>query len=162
MIHRVGAVGRDSHFENGAGAAPDDALDGDTDVGQVLSQPKVVDGEIDKIANPLWRDLHESAIGYWLLALAKSQVKSFFSPKLLQEPYVPLKEQLNIIHAIFQQREPVHAHAEGESRNFLRVIPVVFHELKHVGIDHATTQHFNPSCLLAGTARSVIRPAPPI
>ncbi len=35
--------------------------------------------------------------------------------KLLQEPHIALKEKLNIIHAILQNRDPFHAHAEGES-----------------------------------------------
>src|SRR5271165_1829606 len=78
-----------------------------------------------------------------------------FLPKLLQEPNIALKEQLNIVHSVLQQRQPVDAHAEGESGNFFRVVSVVLHELEHIRIDHAAAQHFNPSRLLAGTARSI-------
>src|SRR5580658_10397153 len=83
------------------------------------------------------------------------------SPKLLQESNIALKEVLQIVHPILQQREPVHAHPEGESGDFLRVISVVLHKLKHVRIHHAAAQHFNPSRLLARTARSIIRPTLP-
>src|SRR5664279_1738319 len=83
------------------------------------------------------------------------------SSKLLQEPYIPLKEILQIVDAIFQQSEPVHTHPERESRHLLRVIPVVLHKLKHIRIDHPAPQHFNPSTLLARTARGLIRPALP-
>src|SRR6266567_8598822 len=81
--------------------------------------------------------------------------------KLLQKPHIPLKEILNIIHSILQQRQPVHAHPEGESGNFLRVVPVVLHELKHIRINHPASEHLNPSRLLAWTARSILRPALP-
>jgi hypothetical protein len=36
-------------------------------------------------------------------------------PKLFQEPNIALKKQLNIVDAVFQNRNPFHAHAEGES-----------------------------------------------
>src|ERR1700686_2477934 len=93
------------------------------------------------------------------LTLIELKANSFFSPKLLQKPYIPLKKQLNIVHPILQQRQPIHAHAKGKSRNLLRVIAVVLHKLKHIRIHHPAPQHFNPSRLLARTAW--VRPAPP-
>src|SRR6202020_1693199 len=77
---------------------------------------------------------------------------------LPQKPHIPVKEQLNIIHAILQQRDPIRAHAKRESRNFLRVISVILHKLEHVRIDHAASQNLDPSRLLARTAR--IAPSP--
>src|SRR5260370_11872998 len=79
--------------------------------------------------------------------------------KLLQKPHIPLKEQLQIIHSILQQRDPVRAHAKGKSRNLLRVVPVVLHKFKNIGIDHAAAENLNPPGLLARAAR--IRPSPP-
>jgi len=46
------------------------------------------------------------ARGSWLVA------------DVLMKPHIALKEQLNIIHAVFQDRNSLHAHAEGESRDF--------------------------------------------
>src|SRR2546430_6994810 len=98
----------------------------------------------------------DDAVNVWPKIPARSrrvsQRPTTASRKLLQKPHVPLKEQLQIIHAIFQQSQPVDAHAESESRNPLRVVPVVLYKLKHVRIDHAATQHLNPSRLLARTA----------
>src|SRR5579863_8683423 len=82
-------------------------------------------------------------------------------PKLLQKPDVSIEEQLQIIHPILQQSNPVRTHAKGKSRNFFRVIPVVFHKLKHIRIDHPASQDFDPPSLLAGAARiSPALPAP--
>src|SRR5882762_3508556 len=74
-------------------------------------------------------------------------------PKLLQKPYITLKEQLNIIHAVLQNRNPFHAHAECKSRNFRRI---VIYEAIHIRIDHAAAQQFNPSAGLAVAARSAV------
>src|SRR5579863_3048416 len=79
--------------------------------------------------------------------------------KLLQESYVTLKKQLNVVDTIFQERQTIHAHTESKSGNLLRVVSVVLHEFEHVGIDHAAAENFDPSSLLAGTARGIIRPA---
>src|SRR5271168_4425582 len=68
--------------------------------------------------------------------------------KLLQKPHVPIEEQLQIIHPILQQSDPVRAHAEGKPGDFSRVIPVVLHKLKHVGIHHAASENFDPPSLL--------------
>src|SRR5215469_3234394 len=85
----------------------------------------------------------------WLLAAHSSKPLS----KLLQKPHVTLKEQLNIIHAVFQDRDAVRAHAEGKSGNLRRIVSVISHELEHVRIDHAASENFYPSSRLAGTAR---------
>src|SRR5580692_8403596 len=71
---------------------------------------------------------------------------------LPQEPHVPLKEQLQIVHPILQQSNSIRPHAKGESRNSLRVIPVVLHKLKYIRVDHAASQNLNPPRLLARTA----------
>src|ERR1019366_9831062 len=69
--------------------------------------------------------------------------------KLLQEPHIALKEKLNIIHAILQNRNPLHAHAERKPRNLRRI---VVHEAVHIRIDHAAAQQLNPSAGLAVAA----------
>src|SRR5271166_7051209 len=79
--------------------------------------------------------------------------------KLFQKPYIPRKEQLNIVHAILQNRDPLHAHAERKSRNLCRVI---IHKPIHIRIDHSTTEQFNPSAGLAVPAWSAIAHALPI
>src|ERR1017187_1387628 len=73
--------------------------------------------------------------------------------KLLQEPYIPLEEQLNIIHAVLQNRDSFHAHAEGESGNFGCFVT---DEAIHIRIDHAAAQQFNPSAGLAVAAGSTV------
>src|SRR5713226_1551225 len=74
-------------------------------------------------------------------------------PKLLQEPHIALEEKLNIIHAVLQNRNPFHAHAEGKSRNFCRI---VIYKPIHIRIDHAAAQQFNPTAGLAVAARSAV------
>jgi hypothetical protein len=59
------------------------------------------------------------------------------SSKLLQKPNVAVKEQLNVIDPVLEDRDPVRAHSECEAGNFLRVIAVVFHELEHIRVHHA-------------------------
>src|SRR5271165_4112119 len=78
---------------------------------------------------------------------------------LLQKPYIPVEEQLQIIHSILQQSNPVRAHAKRKSRNFLGVVPVVLHKLKYIRIHHAAPQNLNPPRLFAWAAG--IRAAPP-
>src|SRR5260370_42624453 len=82
-----------------------------------------------------------------------------FLRPLLQKPDIPLEKQLQIIHPILQQSDPVRTHAKREPRNLLRVVPVVLHKFKNIGIDHAAAENLNPPRLLARTAR--IRPTPP-
>src|ERR1035437_8587336 len=73
--------------------------------------------------------------------------------KLLQEPHIALKEKLNIIHAVLQNGNPFHAHAEGESRNLRRI---VVHESVHIRIDHAAAEQLDPSAGLAVAARTAV------
>src|ERR1700679_1326328 len=86
---------------------------------------------------------------------------STMSRPLLQKPYIPRKEQLQIIHPILQQSNSIRAHTKGKARNLPRVISVVLHKLKHIRIDHATAQNLNPPRLLARTARIAPAPAAP-
>ena len=78
--------------------------------------------------------------------------------KLLQEPDIPVEEQLNIVHAILQNRNPLHAHAEGEAADFLRI---VIYEPINIRIHHAAAQQFNPAASLAVPARAAITISPP-
>src|SRR5579863_4683361 len=76
-----------------------------------------------------------------------------FSCKLLQEPYISVEEQLNIVHAIFQNCDAFNAHAEGEAADFFRI---VIHEPINIGIDHAATQQLNPATCLAVAASTAV------
>src|SRR5580692_3208874 len=73
--------------------------------------------------------------------------------KLLQEPHIPLKKILQIIHAILQQRQPVDAHAECKSRNLLRIVAIVLHELEDIRIHHAASEHLDEPRLLTRPTR---------
>src|ERR1700687_305168 len=100
--------------------------------------------------------MKKSAASYVLLATCKLEVKAIARnsqpvarsslPELLQEPHVTLKNQLNIIHAIFQNRNPFYSHPKRESRNVCRVI---IHEAINIGINHAAAEQLNPSAGLA-------------
>src|SRR5580692_4465746 len=89
-------------------------------------------------------------------SLRMTILKKVVSPllsKLFQKSYIALEEQLNIIHAIFQNRNTFHTHAERESRNFCCV---VIDEAVHIGIDHAASQQLNPSAGLTVAAGSAV------
>src|SRR5437868_2736825 len=84
-------------------------------------------------------------------------------PELFQKPDIPLEEQLQIIQPILQHRDPVHTHPKRKARDFLGIISIVLHEFENIRVHHPATENFNPSRLLAWTARSVIvtSPTPP-
>src|ERR1035437_1545790 len=69
--------------------------------------------------------------------------------KLLQKPHIALEENLNIIHAILQNRNPPPAHAERNPRNLRRI---VIDKAVHIRIDHAAAQQLNPSAGFAVAA----------
>src|ERR1700722_2345819 len=73
-----------------------------------------------------------------------------FLPKLLQEPHIAVEEQLNVVHTVFQNRNAVGTHTEGEAAYFFGI---VVHETVHVRVDHTAAQNLDPSCLLTGAAR---------
>src|SRR5580700_4991702 len=58
MIHRIRTIRPNLHLKHGIGASAADPLDRNPDIGQVLSQTAIVDREINKVANPLWRKFH--------------------------------------------------------------------------------------------------------
>ena len=58
MIHRVGTVGSDLHFEDGIRAFPGYTFDRDADAGQIFRKAGVVNGNVNEIANPLGREFH--------------------------------------------------------------------------------------------------------
>jgi hypothetical protein len=59
MIHRIGTIGPNLHLEDSVSARTADPLDRDANIGQVLSEPRIIDGEVNVIANPLWRKFHD-------------------------------------------------------------------------------------------------------
>src|SRR5438309_7460715 len=61
MIHRIRTIRPNLHLEHSICTRAAAALDRNSNVGQVLSQPQVVNREIDEVANPLWRKFHFSS-----------------------------------------------------------------------------------------------------
>src|ERR1700684_2568958 len=69
-----------------------------------------------------------------------------FSCKLLQKPHISVEEQLNIVNAVFQNRDALNPHAEGEPTNFFGI---VINESINIRIHHAASQQLNPAAGLA-------------
>src|ERR1700677_2325047 len=61
MIHRVRTIGPNLHLEDCIRACTIDSFDRNTNRSQILSQLPVIDGKIDKVANPLWGKFHEES-----------------------------------------------------------------------------------------------------
>src|SRR5581483_2425013 len=72
--------------------------------------------------------------------------------ELLQESHIAQVELRNLIHAILQDRNPLHAHAKREPAHLRRIVTVVLHELEYVRVHHPAAQQFNPAAELAGPA----------
>ena len=68
---------------------------------------------------------------------------------MAQKPEIILKEQPDIVDAIFQHGDTLHAHAKGKAGNFLRIIA---DELKNRRIDHAGAENFEPAAGFADPA----------
>jgi hypothetical protein len=58
MIHGVRTVGSDLHFKDGIRTFAGNAFDRDADGSQIFGEPAIVDGKVNELANPLWRELH--------------------------------------------------------------------------------------------------------
>src|SRR6202034_3845777 len=76
MIHRIRTVRPNLHLENRIRARPADPLDRDPDASQILSQPPVIDRQLNKVANPLWRKFHSGAC---LCLVSEYAASTFFS-----------------------------------------------------------------------------------
>src|SRR5258707_5109081 len=68
--------------------------------------------------------------------------QSFSSRELSQEAHIVLEKDLDVVDAVLEHGQAIHAHAEGEAANFLRV---VVHEAINGGIDHARAEEFDPA-----------------
>src|SRR5258708_18858919 len=73
--------------------------------------------------------------------------------KLLQEPYIAVEEQLNIIHAVLQNRNAFHTHAKRKARN-LRGI--VVDESVDIRVNHAAAEQLDPAAGFAIAAGSAV------
>src|SRR5262249_41032756 len=71
--------------------------------------------------------------------------------KLAQEAHVALEKDLQIVDAILEHRQSVHAHSEREAAHLARV---VIHKTIHGGIHHTRAQKLNPARALALAARA--------
>ncbi len=127
VIHGVGTVGRDLHLEDGVVALAGNAFDGDAREREFVRKTGVVDRQVNEVAQPMRRNFHVQTFAVRsssrespskpanALTIELDSSNSKLLPKLLQKPYIALKEKLNVIYAVFQNRDPFHAHAEGES-----------------------------------------------
>jgi hypothetical protein len=61
MIHGVGTIRSNLHFEDGVGARSADSFDAKANTRQVLGELSVIDRQVGEIANPLWRKFQKSA-----------------------------------------------------------------------------------------------------
>src|SRR5882724_1946417 len=82
---------------------------------------------------------HESRI--WRAGL-KPGAYTCFLWELPQEARVILEKDLNIVDAVLEHGQPIHAHAKGETADFFGV---VIHETVDGGVDHARTEQFDPA-----------------
>src|SRR5712692_10155826 len=58
MIHRVRAIRSNLHLKNSVRTRSADPLDRNPNPSQILSQPPVIDRQLNKLANPLRRKFH--------------------------------------------------------------------------------------------------------
>src|SRR5579862_3828593 len=69
--------------------------------------------------------------------------------KLPEEADVVLEKDLDVVDAVLEHGQAIHAHAESEAADFFRV---VVHETIDGGIDHARAEEFDPAGAFALTA----------
>jgi len=72
--------------------------------------------------------------------------------ELAKEAHIVLKKDLDVVDAVLEHGQAIHAHAEGEPADFLCI---VVHEAIDGGIDHASAEEFDPAgafALAAGCA----------
>src|SRR5579864_2464470 len=62
--------------------------------------------------------------------------------KLPQEAHVVLKKDLDVVDAVLEHGQAIHAHAECEPAD---LFGVVVHEAIDSGIDHARAEEFDPA-----------------
>src|SRR4249919_318633 len=85
-----------------------------------------------------WASAHRHRVE-WRVA---AHLTNAGSGELLEEAHVVLEEAAQIVDAVTQHREALHAHAEGIAGVFLRIDADV---AKHVRMDHAAAQHLEPA-----------------
>ena len=76
---------------------------------------------------------------------------------MLQPAQIAVEEGAQIIHAIFEHRQPIDAGAEGEALPFVGVEPASGDDAR---VDHAAAEHFHPALAAADHAAALLhRPA---
>jgi hypothetical protein len=58
MIHRIRTIRPNFHLKHSVRTGPADSLHGNANASQILSQPPVIDGQLNKLPHPLWRNFH--------------------------------------------------------------------------------------------------------
>ena len=129
--HAVGPIGRDLEVEHGI--AVGERLDALRRRSRAPTSsrhaPRGEPGHVHELAQPGEQDLH--------------------SGKLLQEAQVVLVEQPDVVHAVLQHGDALHAHAEREAGDLFRVVA---DGLEHGRVHHAAAENLEPAGLLAGAA----------
>src|SRR5258707_15615912 len=72
--------------------------------------------------------------------------------KLAKEAHIVLKKHLDVVDAVLEHGQAIHAHAEGEAAD---LFCIVIHEAIDCRIDHARAEEFDPAgafTLAAGCA----------
>src|SRR5271168_5187562 len=78
----------------------------------------------------------------WARKGVESRWKVGCSWKLFQEADVVLEKDLEVVDAVFEHRQAVHAHAEGEAVHFFGV---VVDEAVDGRVDHTGSKKFDPA-----------------
>src|SRR4029079_16169257 len=79
------------------------------------------------------------------------------SSELLQQTDVVLEELAQVGYAVLELGDPLDSHAEGESLDPLRVVPVLLDDPEHVGVDHPGAQDLDPADSLAERIAGAVR-----
>src|SRR5438105_9489423 len=61
-------------------------------------------------------------------------------------------EELDIVNAVLQHGNAVHAHAEGEAADLVRIVAIGFNEAEDIRINHAAAEELDPSAGFAEPA----------
>src|ERR1041384_6074786 len=74
--------------------------------------------------------------------------------KLAQEADAVLEERLDVVDAVFEHPQAIHAHSEGEPAELFRVVA---NKAVDRGIDHSGAEQFDPSRAFALPAARAVR-----
>src|SRR5581483_8584565 len=125
-------------------------LDLETGKRQELRQiaGRALDG--DEFREPVKRELHAKKCRNEKPAPSSRPPRTSNLTELSQESQVVLKKQPNVVDAVLEHGDALHAHAEGEAGDLFRIVA---DESKNRRIDHAGAEDFEPAGGFAHAAR---------